>query len=428
MIFLDRYPSSVKPKEEQLFCLLRSKVKRNREFGLQFFHEHYSEELENLNDLTVWLSGSISDYKLVEIRKILVQANAKVVTRETKKTDLLVVATKTKVEELPMSIKVISAIVFKKILKEIESQIENKKGDGDLDNQLIELLLHRELKKVEEGLKILDEEGVSLDVLALLTALFKVHKEKSVRLHAKALLEKESSKTVKDVLLFCEGRNFLNAKYTVGMDELAKIKGFNIDLFLYYLVLEQKNNLGKEYLASLDSNWTQKLLEETEFLNKESLELYGKAGKRFVHAKNIRHFTVHTNSAVLWEMHWLKSLEIIDIKEKVILPKSTNFSSLETLVLETKELSLVGILPIKHLLLRKCKILEISDEFNLPNIESIKVEDCSFDLKLFKIFLERVELLTLKKIEIKNFTAYKVPKDFENQIQEILPNIEFTLT
>lgn len=127
-------------------------------------------------------------------------------------------------------------------------------------------------------------------------------------------------------------------------------------------------------------------------------------------------------------MDWLKSLKIIDLKEKVILPKSTNFSDLDTLILETKELSLVGLLAIKHLVLRKCKTLEISDEFNLLNIESIRVEDCSFDLKLFKTFLERVELPILKNIEIINFTSYRVPKGFESQIKELLPNIEFSLT
>jgi len=428
MIFLDCYASSMKPKEKQLFCLLRSKVKKNREFALKIFHEHYSEDLENLNDLTVWLSGSVEGYKLVDIRKVLAQNNAKVVTRETKKTTLLVVGIKTKIEELPVGIKVISAIAFQKILEEIKEQIENKKPDANIDHEIIELLLHKELEKVEEGLKCLDEGGTSLKILPLLAALFKVHKEKDVRSHAKLLLEKESSKTAKDVLLFCEGRNFLNAKYSVGMDELEKIKGFDIDLFLYYLVLEQKNNLGKEYLASLDSEWIQKLLEETELLNKESLELYGKAGERFVYAKKIEHFTVHANSPVLWKMDWLKSLKIIDLKEKVILPKSTNFSDLDTLILETKELSLVGLLAIKHLVLRKCKTLEISDEFNLLNIESIRVEDCSFDLKLFKTFLERVELPILKNIEIINFTSYRVPKGFESQIKELLPNIEFSLT
>jgi hypothetical protein len=428
MIFLDCYTSSRKPKEKQLFCLLRSKVKRNREFGLNVFHECYSEDIQNINDLTVWLSGTIENYKLVDIRKTLVQANAKVVTRKTKKTDLLVVSTKTKVEELPLGIKVISGIAFKKILANIEEQIDNQKGVDDIDSKIIELLLNKELEKVEEGLKLLEEGGTSLRVLPLLLGLFKIHKEKNVRSHAKLLLEKESSKTVKEVLLFCEGRNFMNAKYTVGMDELAKIKGFDIDLFLYYLVLEQKNHLGKEYLASLDSDWTQKLLEEIDLLNKESLELYGKAGQRFVHAKNIQYFTVHANSPVLWKMDWLKSLEIIELKEKVVLPKSTNFSCLETLVLETKELRLMGSLALKYLLLKKCKVLEISDNFTLPNIENIILEACGFDMKIFKSFLEKTELPMLKKISIRNFTSYKMPKNFEEQIKNILPDVEFSLS
>ena len=428
MIFLDYHEASSKPREKQLLCLLRSKVKRNREFGLKAFHEYYSEDVADINDLTVWLSGAIENHKLVDIRKLLVQSNAKVVTRETKKTDLLVVSTKTKVEELPKNIKVISGIAFKKILLKLEQEIENQKGDDNLDSKIIELLLHKALGKVEEGLKLLEEGGTSLKVLPLLLALFKVHKEKNIRTHAKALLEKEFAKTVKDTLLFCEGRNFLNAKYTVGMDELAKIKGFTIDLFLYYLVLEQKNHLGKEYLASLDSDWTQKLLEETDLLNKESLELYGKAGERFFYAKNIEHFTVHANSAVLWKMDWLKSLEIIDLKEKIVLPKRTNFGCLETLVLETKELRLMGDLALKHLLLKKCKVLEISDDFTLAGIESITLEACGFDMKIFKSFLERAELPMLKQMSIINFTSYKMPKDFEEQINDILPDIKLSLS
>lgn len=428
MIFLDCYDGSAKPKEEQLFSLLRSKLKRNREFALKIFDMHYSENLENTNDLTIWLSGSVEGYKLGDIRKLLEQTNSKLLTRETKKTELLVVGYKTKVERLPVNIKVISSIAFEKILKVLEERETHQNNDDSIDTQLIELLLDKELAKVEEGLTRVEEQGISLKVLPLVAALFKVHKEKSIRSWAKALLEKESSKTVKELLLFCEGRNFMNAKYTVGIDELAKIKGFEVDLFLYYLVLEQKHHLGKEYLASMDSDWTQKLLEETELLNKESLELYGKAGKRFMFAKKIQHFTVHANSPVLWEMDWLKSLEVIELKEKVILPKRLDFKALETLVLETKELSLVAGLPIKYLLLKKCKVLEISNEFNLLNIEHIRLENCSFNLKVFKSFLERTELKALQKIEIKNFTAYKIPKDFQKQIEEILPNIDFSLS
>lgn len=428
MIFLDCYDGSAKPKEEQLFSLLRSKLKRNREFALKFFDMHYSDNLENINDLTIWLSGSVEGYKLGDIRKLLEQTNSKLLTRETKKTELLVVGYKTKVERLPVNIKVISSIAFEKILKVLEERETHQNNDDSIDTQLIKLLLDKELAKVEEGLTRVEEQGISLKVLPLVAALFKVHKEKSIRFWAKALLEKESSKTVKELLLFCEGRNFMNAKYTVGIDELAKIKGFEVDLFLYYLVLEQKHHLGKEYLASMDSDWTQKLLEETELLNKESLELYGKAGKRFMFAKKIQHFTVHANSPVLWEMDWLKSLEVIELKEKVILPKSLDFKALETLVLETKELSLVAGLPIKYLLLKKCKVLEISNEFNLLNIEHIRLENCSFNLKVFKSFLERTELKALQKIEIKNFTAYKIPKDFQKQIEEILPNIDFSLS
>lgn len=428
MIFLDCYDGSAKPKEEQLFSLLRSKLKRNREFALKIFDMHYSENLENTNDLTIWLSGSVEGYKLGDIRKLLEQTNSKLLTRETKKTELLVVGYKTKVERLPVNIKVISSIAFGKILKVLEERETHQNNDDSIDTQLIELLLDKELAKVEEGLTRVEEQGISLKVLPLVAALFKVHKEKSIRSWAKALLEKESSKTVKELLLFCEGRNFMNAKYTVGIDELAKIKGFEVDLFLYYLVLEQKHHLGKEYLASMDSDWTQKLLEETELLNKESLELYGKAGKRFMFAKKIQHFTVHANSPVLWEMDWLKSLEVIELKEKVILPKRLDFKALETLVLETKELSLVAGLPIKYLLLKKCKVLEISNEFNLLNIEHIRLENCSFNLKVFKSFLERTELKALQKIEIKNFTAYKIPKDFQKQIEEILPNIDFSLS
>jgi len=428
MIFLDCYDGSAKPKEEQLFSLLRSKLKRNREFALKIFDMHYSENLENTNDLTIWLSGSVEGYKLGDIRKLLEQTNSKLLTRETKKTELLVVGYKTKVERLPVNIKVISSIAFGKILKVLEERETHQNNDDSIDTQLIELLLDKELAKVEEGLTRVEEQGISLKVLPLVAALFKVHKEKSIRSWAKALLEKESSKTVKELLLFCEGRNFMNAKYTVGIDEVAKIKGFELDLFLYYLVLEQKHHLGKEYLASMDSDWTQKLLEETELLNKESLELYGKAGKRFMFAKKIQHFTVHANSSVLWKMDWLKSLEVIELKEKVILPKCLDFKALETLVLETKELSLVAGLPIKYFLLKECKVLKISNEFNLLNIEHIRLENCSFNLKVFTSFLERTELKALQKIEIKNFTAYKIPKDFKKQIEEILPNVDFSLS
>lgn len=416
-----------KPHIAPLLDSLRDKNKEVRKNSLLTFHNYHGQKVETVKDLTIWLSGTVMGYKLADIRTLLKQSNSKVVTRATKSVDLLVVGDKTKVDELPQNIPFISAITFETILNLLKEKVLDEPKQEERDEKLITLLLSSELKMLEETFISLEEEGISLKILPLMFAIFKVHKEKSIRSQAKELILKESNKTAKDVMFFCEKRNYLNAKYTVGMEELAEIKGFNIELFLYFLVLEQKNHLGKEYLASLDSDWTQKLIEENNLLNQKELTLYGKAGKRFIFAKKIESFIVHGLSPVLWKMDWLKHLTIVDIKQKVDLPKSSNFSELDSLTLETKELTLAGSLPIKVLVIHKCKTLGIEESFKIENIENIRIEEGAFDLTVFKEFLEKASLEKLKKIEIYNFIAYKLPKNLEEQFKAILPEVELLL-
>jgi len=419
--------SIFKPYISPLLDSLRDKNREVRKNALFTFHNYYGQKIERINDLTIWLSGTLMSYKLAEIRTLLKASNSKVVTRQTNTVNLLVIGDKTKVEELPEDIPFISSITFEEILKTLQKKVLDEPKQEERDDKLIDLLLSGEIKKIEEAFLSLEEEGISLKVLPLMFAIFKVHKEKNIRLQAKELILKESNKIAKDVMIFCEKRNYLNAKYTVGMEELEKIKGFNIELFLYYLVLNQKNHLGKEYLASLDSDWAQKLIEESELLNQKTLTLYGKAGKRFLFAKKIESFTVHALSLVLWEMNWLNDLTIIEVKQKVVLPKGLNFPHLESLTLETKVLTLDGTIPIKQLIIHKCKTLEIEDGFKLENVENIRFEKCAFDLTIFKTFLEKANLERLKKIEIYNFIAYKLPKDLEKQFKSIVPEVELLL-
>ena len=96
------------------------------------------------------------------------------------------------------------------------------------------------------------------------------------------------------------------------------------------------------------------------------------------------------------------------------------------MILESKELHVMGKLEINELTLRKCKTLKIDGSFKLPNIKNIKLESCSFDLLTFKEFLEKEELEKLEKIEIYNFIAYRIPKGFEEELNAILPNVEIT--
>ena len=422
LIFINTFS----PNSQTLLSLLKHKEKPLRQKALGYFHEYYSQNIEHLNELNIWLSGSLSGYKLTDIRILLNPYNCKIVTRDSKNVNLLVIGNKTKLEELPENKKVSSAIELENILNNLEKQSTPIVIEESInkDDEVIKLLLSNDEEKIEHAFQTLEKEGISLKILPLMVAIFKIHKEKHIRYQAKDLILKETSITVKQVMLFCEARNFMNAKYTVGMEELEKIKGFNIELFLYYLVLNQKHHLGKEYLASLNSEWTQKLIEEQTLLNKKELTLYGQAGKKFLHAKNIESFSVHAISSVLWEMDWLKKLEIIDLKEKIDLPKTSNFIQLKSLTLESKELYLMGTLPIVHLTLRKCKTLEIDDSFKVPNIQTLTLESCAFNVNVFKNFLENSEHLELKHINIYNFISYKIPKGFKEELKYILPNVE----
>jgi len=413
-----------RPNSEILLRLLKHKDKVFRKKSLQYFHDYYSQNIEDPTGLNVWLSGSLDTYKLAAIRTLFKAHNSKIVTRDSKKVNLLVIGEKTKLDELPENKKISSSIEFEKMLKKLEEESVTCSDLKEKDDEIIELLLSTDEQKIECAFQMLEQEGISLKVLPLIFGVFKVYKEKHIRYQAKDLILKETNSTAKKVMLFCEARNFMNAKYTVGMEEMAKISGFEIALFLYYLVLHQKHNLGKEYLASLNSEWTQKLIEEESLLNKKELTLYGQAGKKFLYAKKIESFTVYSTSSVLWEMSWLKSLEIIDLKQKISLPKSSNFLELKELILETKELYLTGVLNIELFSLKKCKTVEIDKSFKLPNVKHIRLESCSFDLKQFEKFLEEEAFLTLEKVEIINFIAYKIPKDFEARLKSILPNVK----
>jgi hypothetical protein len=420
LVFINTF----RPSCETLLRLLKHKEKNLRKKAMVYFHEHYSQNIEEKNELNIWLSGSLGSYKLADIRTLLKVTDSKIVTRDSKNVNLVVIGDKTKLEELPENRTISSAIELEKMLKNLEKQSVDSKDSKQEDDEVIELLLSNDEQKIETVFQTLEKEGISLKVLPLMFALFKVHKEKHIRSQAKELILKETNSTAKKVMLFCEARNFINAKYTVGMEEMAKIGGFDIELFLYYLVLNQKHHLGKEYLASLNSKWTQKLIEEQELLNKKALTLYGQAGKKFVHAKKIESFNVHAVSSVLWEMNWLKSLEIIDLKEKIVLPKSSGFLRLESLTLETKELELLGSLELETLCIRKCKTLKIDSSFKLPKVQHIKLDSCAFDLEVFENFLKEEELSTLKKLEIFNFVSYKVPKGFEERLKSLLGDVE----
>jgi len=425
LVFINKF----KPDASTLFTLLRNKDKKIRQSALLSFHENYAQTIENINELNIWVAGSTPNYKLADIRELCQTQNAKVVTRLSSKVNLIVVGEKTKLETLPQELKIISALEFERLLNRLKEQPQTPPKQEENSTKIIELLLSNEANQMESAFDLIEREGVSLRVVPLLLAIFKIHTAKPIRQRAKTLLLNASSNsTTQKAMQFCEGRNFINAKYTVGMEELAKIKGFNIELFLYYLVLHQKNHLGKEYLASLNSSWTQKLIEEEELLNKKELTLYGKAGERFVHAKKIASFTVHASSLVLWEMEWLKSLEIIDLKEPIGLPQSSHFQNLESLTLESKEIALRGTLEITQLILKKCKTLKIEESFTLPNIKNIKLETCSFDLMTFKDFLEKEELQKLETIEISKFIAYKMPKKFEQRLKELLPEVEVSFS
>ena len=418
-LFLTSQTVPFKPNESTLLAFLRSSVALVRQNALYCFDTYYGEELVRLTNHNFWLSGKVDNYKLASIREILKQEQSKVVTRFSKNVDVLVVGEGTKLETLPEGLFICSTLIFT-LLLEASNKDDYKKEillkseiDEAEESLLVEALLNANNEKLLEHLEKIEKGMVVGDTLSLLLAIYKVHPLKNIRIKAKELLERESSKPSKEALDFCEARNFLNAKYTVGMEELEKIKGFQIDLFLYYLVKVQKNHLGKEYLARLDSHWTERFLEESSLLNQKKLELFSTAGKRFMVAKNIEHFSVHANSDVLWQMSWLKSLKIRETKEALILPQENSLNALESLILESKEIVLAGHFGLKSLSITKCKALKIEESFSIPKVEELSFAGSSFSMDELKRFFERADLPLLKSISFKGFANYKIPKDWD---------------
>ena len=425
-LFLTSQTVPFKPNETTLLALLRSSVALIRQNALYCFDSYYANDIDSLSNHNFWISGSVENYKLADIRKVLKEKESKAVTRLSKNVDFLVVGEKCKLDVLPPDVKVASTLSFITLLDapdEVEV-LEEENIDETEESLLVEKLLEANADELLVLFEGIGKEELVEDVLALILGMYKVHPEKNIRVEAKKILEGASSKCTKELLNFCEARNFLNAKYTVGMEEMEKIKGFNIDLFLYYLVKVQKNHLGKEYLARLDSHWTERFLEESTLLNQEQVELFGKAGERFVFAKDIENFTVHATSPVVWKMDWLKRLEIIEKKEVIVLPKENMLYLLDTLVLESKELKLAGELAIKILDIKKCKTLEIAENFSVESLEKLSFEGCSFNMQGLKSFFEKSSFPNLKHLSFKRFANYKVPKGWEDFLKEKFPNAE----
>ena len=417
-LFLTNQTVPFKPNEATLLALLRSSVALVRQNALYCFDSYFAKDIQTLANHNFWLSGSVENYKLTAMRDILKEQGSKIVTRFSQNVDVLVVGEKPKLEALPSDLMICSSFSFSLLLDRAkELKIEVIEAEENIDETeeslLVEALLEAKEEELLELLSSIEKGMISGDVLALLVAMYKVHPLKNIRLKAKELLEAEASASSKKALDFCESRNFLNAKYTVGMEELEKIKGFQIDLFLYYLVKVQKNHLGKEYLARLDSHWTERFLEENSLLNQKKLELFSKAGKRFMVAKNIEHFSVHANSDVLWQMSWLKSLEIRENKEALVLPQENSLDALEKLVLKSKEIVLSGHFGLKSLSITKCKALKIEESFSILQVEELSFEGSSFSMDELKHFFERADLPLLKSISFKGFANYKIPKDWD---------------
>ena len=423
-LFLDGTIVKFKPKVEMLLFLLKSSVKSIRQEALYLFDSHYATQtLESLESLSFWLSGSVEGYKLADIRAILTPQKSKLLTRESKKIDIVVVGERCKLSTLPAHVPVISSLLFLQLLDNsvpVEREEESLSDDEiciDESANQIELLLSKDEDEVKEALSQIEEERLPLELLPLILGIFKVHPNKNIRQQAKTIIERDSSSMVKRLFSFVENRHYINAKYSVGMEELEKIKGFEIELFLYYLVSVQKNHLGKEYLARLDSNWTQRFIEEESLLNQKKVELFGEAGERFIFAKNIEAFTVHSTSEVLWQMSWLKSLEIIEKKRPIVLLKESKLEALELLTLEAKEVTLAGLLPIRELTLKKCKKLTIDKSLTLSSLELLVLEAFSFDLTLLNSLFKLLELSQFKKVVLKDFASHRVPKNWVEEME-----------
>ncbi|GAA0412860.1 hypothetical protein GCM10009133_21530 [Cocleimonas flava] len=434
-LFLTEQNPSFKPKAETLLAFLNASLLNVRKRALETFHTYYSKDIDNFDRLTFCVTGTLQAYKLMQVKELMVESNAKIVTKLTSDTDVLVLGFKPKIKEMPKSITVISAITFEKLLSSLENRTLSENSNENIAGKLQDLLFSDDDSNVNIAFSLMKDGGIPTDVFALVCGLFKVHPTKKIRDEAKELIARHGGKIGKAFLELCAKRNYIS----MGNDEkpkrdllaLEKLEGFDVELFAYVLVA--KKDIAKFYLLTKESIWAEKCI--VDFVNTKSrgwIRVDGMASSYFRLATNIDNIYVKYYSDVFEKMPWLKSLSIENTKETIIIPKksTSELSHLESLSITAKEIHIEGALSLDEISLiaqvvkvdgkiEAAKFLDITSkelvteelnnngEIHLTNIKKINDE----------LFISG----SPKKLEINNctFDSETYSKFFTSSLEEI---------
>jgi len=436
-LFLTEQEVEFKPKVETILAFLRSGIAPVRVQALNLFHKHYSQTIQTVDSLNIWLSGSLKAYKNSQVKEMLAEKNATLTTKKTTKTELLVVGLKAKIEELPTDISVISAVGLEEMLSQSEERLLASNENKNIAEKLENLLVSEDDSNVTLALNLMEEGGIPNEVFEIVAGFFKVHPSKKIRDKAKELIVRHGGVKGEEFLAICGRRNYLS----MGDDEkpkkdllaLEKIEGFDVERFAYILVMQR--DIAKFYLMTKESVWAKKAIEE--HINKTAygwVTIDGEASSHLKLATKIDRIYTNVYSEVFEEMPWLKTLNIENKKENIVLSREMilNLKSIQSLVITAKVIRLEGSISLDEVDLEASSIVVLGNltAKNELNIKTKKLEVASLQsnhltLQSVNKINENIEVVgSPKKLEIINcnFSQEVYKKLFLKSLVEV--NIE----
>lgn len=355
-------PIEFTPSKETLFKLIKCSVAPVKKEAFIYFDQYYLEK-SGIENKKIFLAGTMSNYKVADIKDKLENIGSKVVkTLET--SDLVVLGHKSKLETIEVNKPIITESYFELLLSDLGEKV--LESNENTTEKLNDLLDSDDDSNVEVALNLMIDGGLHEKLIPMVFAIFKTHQSTKVKKLAKEVLIKNPHKIIDDVMALIGKRNIVSIadekKIVKLYDELSEIKGFDVEQFKRKVVLS--SGLGAFLYAEDESDFGKEII--LKYLNQNQLFLFNYKinNPHFLEATNIRDLRCK-GGEVIWKMDFLRHL-VVSNKEHVVVNASA-LPSLTGLWVYTKSVDLYA----------PCKISKNS--FSL-DVSSIKHIDKSFVL------------------------------------------------
>ena len=413
-LFLVETKPPFKPKIKTLLAFLNCSVTLVRKEALKCFNKHYSQKIEGLSGLNIWLSGTLQTYKNTQAKEMLAEKEAKLSTKETDKTDLLVVGLKPKIDNLPIDIPIISAIKFEEMLSQSEERVLVTSDNEMIFEKLKKLLESNDESNVEVACTLMEEGGIPTDLRSYVLALFTIsHKKKRTRL--KKIIERHAGTLGEKFLAIMGRKSSIDSKM---LKQFEALEGFDMEILMYV-----RNE--EHYFTSKNTPLAKEMI--LKHFNEEQVWLYSEPSEHFLEARKIKELLLSGTNHILWKMTHLERIFLAKwndnglskLNEVLISKEAENLKNLQRLTIHSQDISVDASLPITHLEIGSCKKLKMGNKTLFNTLEIVGFDSCSLALiKSVDTFLTKRKMPKLKKIIFDN--GYGADRKFPSKILSFL--------